>query len=264
MLGHLDDLLYYYDMKIVTWNCNGALRKKLEPLEKLDADLYVIQECENPDASTKSLKNWPDSYLWSGSSKNKGIGVFSKNGVQIKKLPWQREFKLPGAPANSESASWHTNDLKEFLAFRVNNQFNAVAAWTKQSHGGTFGYAGQLWKYLQSHSKDIKDGECVLLGDLNSNIQWDRPDRWWNHSDNVKILDSLGLKSLYHEQYNLDQGEETDPTFYMYRHKNKPYHIDYIFASKMLCYNSKVKCHDPEYWLQFSDHLPLEVKLSLN
>lgn len=250
-------------MKIVTWNCNGALRNKLDCLNELDADLYVIQECENPETSTKPLKDWADSFLWTGGNKNKGIGVFAMNGLQIEKLNWRRKFKLPGAPSGSKSATWKTEDLKEFLSFRVNDQFNVVAAWTKQSPGGTFGYAGQLWKYLQSHGKNIKSDECLLLGDLNSNIQWDRPDRWWNHSDNVQILDSLGLKSVYHELNGLEQGAESEPTFYMYRHKDKPYHIDYIFASESLCTGSKLICHKPEYWLTYSDHVPLEFTLSI-
>ena len=249
-------------MKIVTWNCNGALRRKLDCLDKLDADLYVIQECENPNESTKQFKEWASSYLWAGSNKNKGIGVFSKKGVLIERLNWHRKFKLSGAPTGSKSATWHTEDLKEFLSFRVNDNFNAVATWTKQSRGGTFGYAGQLWKYLQSHGKDIKAGECILLGDLNSNIRWDRPDRWWNHSDNVQILDSLGLQSIYHRQMGVEQGAEIDPTFYLYRHRDKAYHIDYVFASASLLEKCTIYCHDPDYWLQFSDHIPLEVKLS--
>ena len=41
-------------MKIITWNCNGAFRKKFESLVDEDADILVIQECENP-AETKDI-----------------------------------------------------------------------------------------------------------------------------------------------------------------------------------------------------------------
>lgn len=34
-------------MKIVSWNCNGKFREKFSVLQKLDADIYVVQECGN-------------------------------------------------------------------------------------------------------------------------------------------------------------------------------------------------------------------------
>ena len=62
-------------MKIVSWNCNGAFRKKYSILfEKIPADIYVIQECENPEKiSNNKDKEFLTSfnYRWIGENKNK-------------------------------------------------------------------------------------------------------------------------------------------------------------------------------------------------
>lgn len=38
-------------MKIVSWNANGKFREKYKAILELDADIYVIQECENEGVS---------------------------------------------------------------------------------------------------------------------------------------------------------------------------------------------------------------------
>ena len=40
-------------MNIITWNCNGALRKKIEQVDSLGADILVVQECEDPAQSLR-------------------------------------------------------------------------------------------------------------------------------------------------------------------------------------------------------------------
>ena len=40
-------------MKIISWNCNGKFREKFSAILEEDADIYVIQECENPADITK-------------------------------------------------------------------------------------------------------------------------------------------------------------------------------------------------------------------
>ena len=75
-------------MKIVTWNCQGAFRKKVEYILALKPDILIIQECENPDKLdfTKSFVKPKDSYWYSDNGK-KGIAVFSFSDYKITLLP---------------------------------------------------------------------------------------------------------------------------------------------------------------------------------
>jgi exodeoxyribonuclease III len=54
-------------MKIITWNCNMAFRKKADLLLKYQPDILIIPECEHPDkllfeANTPK----PNDTLWFG------------------------------------------------------------------------------------------------------------------------------------------------------------------------------------------------------
>lgn len=61
-------------MKIVSWNCNGKFREKINFVKELDADIYVIQECENPIfCSNNDYKNFTSNYFWTGKNKNIGL-----------------------------------------------------------------------------------------------------------------------------------------------------------------------------------------------
>ena len=74
-------------MKIITWNCNGAFRKKIHLIENLGADILVIQECEDPAQFIGSYSIWAKNYLWTGNNKNRGLGVFIQNDkFTLKKL----------------------------------------------------------------------------------------------------------------------------------------------------------------------------------
>lgn len=249
-------------MKIVTWNCSGALRKKTNEIDSLGADILVIQECEDPSESTKEYRKWAGNYLWTGTSKNKGIGIFPKCGNDVKKLEWTGTYEVKGFKRSHPSHRWQTSDLKLFLPFRANDNFTVLGVWNKGSDSEAFGYMGQFWKYLQIHDVDLSNHKTLIIGDFNSNVIWDRVDRWWNHSGVMNELSIIGIESLYHYQTAEAQGVEKQPTFYLHRKKEKHYHIDYAFLSKDLLPYSEIRIGERKNWIAVSDHMPVSVTIS--
>ena len=227
-------------MRIATWNCNGALRRKLKQADALNADVLVIQECEDPNSSTAEYHSWARDFLWTGSIKSKGIGIFVKNGASI------------------EALNWDSQGLSHFLPARIDHRLSILAIWTQNARPASAGYIGQFWKYFQMH-RDILTQDSLIIGDFNSNSIWDKPRREWNHTTCVQKLEECGFRSLYHLAMDERQGEETTPTFYMYRHESRPFHIDYCFAhlSKIPDSWAGLSVGDPSEWLSFSDHVPM-------
>ncbi|MFO1479975.1 MAG: endonuclease/exonuclease/phosphatase family protein [Turneriella sp.] len=234
-------------MRIVTWNCGGALRNKLQQLQSLNADVYIVQECEDPAVAfeDQAYREFARNYLWTGDLHYKGLGIFTKPELHL------------------ELNDWPTRGLKHFLSARINAEFDLVAMWAHKANSPTFGYIGQLWKYLQFHIDKMQN--VILAGDLNSNVRWDKWDRWWNHSDVVRELDEADIVSLYHLHRDVPQGSEPEPTFFLRKHADRGYHIDYIFASRPIARTlNQLAIGETEIWLKYSDHLPVYVDLSLS
>ena len=228
-------------MKIITWNCNRAFRKKLHRLTDLEADLLIIQECENPAKlgnEYNQYREWAGDYLWHGTNQNMGIGIFPKNGTHIKRLHWPDD------------------GLQFFLPCTVNNTFNLVGVWTKDA--ASHAYIGQLWKYLQLNKDKLTANNSVICGDFNSNVFWDKKRRNWNHSDVVQELAQIGMVSYYHHYYGLEHGQENLPTMYLLKNPEKSYHLDYAFTSEaLLPQSSEFLIGEPSLWMSLSDHMPL-------
>ena len=227
-------------MKVLTWNCNGALRRKLDKLSEFEADVMVIQECENPETTRdENYKSWAKNHIWVGENKNKGLGVFVNQKTTIKKYRWS------------------SAGLKYFIPCRINETFNLLGVWC--CNAPTYGYIGQFWNYLQLHRKKLDT--CVLAGDFNSNVFWDRPMRSWNHSDVVRELKGLNIESAYHLHHQEDQGKERTPTFFLYKNLAKSYHLDYIFASSNIHKTRKeISVGPPSQWIGMSDHMPVMLE----
>lgn len=229
-------------MRLVTWNCNGALRRKHQLLDALDADILVIQECEDPAQSTAAYRDWAGDFAWIGYGKNKGIGIFPRRGQRIERL------------------AWPSGGFELFLPVRISGDLDVLGVWTQNASPSNTAYIGQFWHYLQAHGDKLAP-RTIVAGDFNSNAIWDKPRRVWNHSTCVDELAAGDFRSLYHLAKGEQQGAESQPTFYLHRSELKPYHIDFVFAHEALIggLEPSVRVGSPSDWIGVSDHMPVTV-----
>jgi exodeoxyribonuclease-3 len=237
-------------MKLILWNCQGAFRNKAEIILRLKPDILVIQECENPEKlifNNSTIK--PNDFLWFGDNQHKGLGIFSFS-----------DFKF-------EILEQHNPEFKIVVPIKVtnhNNSFVLFAIWANNAGDKNNRYIEQVWKAINYYDEILNTETTILAGDFNSNKIWDRKHRIGNHSTVVDKLESKSIFSIYHKHYNEEQGKESKPTFYLQRNKDKPYHIDYCFASENLMEKFKdIEIGTYENWIEYSDHSPVIVKFEL-
>ncbi len=231
-------------MKIVSWNCNGAFRKKFQFISQEQADIYIIQECEDPYQIVKIdpvFKLFSQNCLWVGDNKNKGLGVFVKSGLSINKIEFSYNYK--------------ELNLKWFLPFEINNQ-QIIAVWSHHGDSDEYRYIGQFWCFLQINKELLS--KSIILGDFNSNAIWDYKRSECTHTNCVKQLNDIGIKSIYHTLDNIEHGKELIPTFYLQKKLDKKYHIDYIFSPIELINRTKIfNIGNFDKWKEISDHVPI-------
>jgi exodeoxyribonuclease III len=233
-------------MKIITWNCNMAFRKKAPLILTHKPDILIVPECEHPDKLKFDTNTpIPTDMLWFGSNKNKGLGIFSYSNCR---------FKLRRN---------HNPELKMIIPVAVTGMefnFTLYAIWANNPDDPDGQYVEQVWKAIHHYDKKLKNKQTLLVGDFNSNTIWDRKYRVGNHSHVVERLEKKGIFSCYHLHHKQVQGKEEHPTFYLYKHRDKPYHLDYCFASvDMTDRIESVEIGEYDHWKQYSDHVPVMV-----
>lgn len=236
-------------MRIIEWNCQGAFRNKYQRILSLKPDIIIIPECE-PEEKLKFGKQIPQptDFFWYSDNESKGIGVFSYSDYKFELL---KEFN----PKFSYIIPLKVSNNKEsFLLFAI---------WAKDNKEDPRArYIAQVWLALDYYSH-LLNQNTILIGDFNSNQIWDDNSRLGNHSDVVAVLCQNKIRSLYHEQFGIEHGKEEDHTFFMYRKIEKPYHIDYCFASnQFINQGSNIQLGNPDEWIDISDHIPLIVDIN--
>ena len=223
-----------------------AFRKKADIILKHQPDILIVPECEDPNKLIFSAEaQKPTDSLWFGQNPNKGLGIFSYCNFRFKLL------------------DVHEDSFKMVIPIAVSNEqfgFTLFAIWANNPKDPDGHYITQVWKAINHYDALITNRQTILVGDFNSNTIWDKPKREGNHSTVVKKLEAKDIYSVYHKHFNQTQGSEQHPTLYMYRKKDKSYHIDYCFASKdILDHLKSVEVGEYEFWCRYSDHVPVIV-----
>ena len=222
-------------MRIVSWNCSGKFREKFKKIQELDADIYVIQECEDPQKYEKTdYGRFARNYIWTGENRSRGLGLFAKQEILI------------------EDHHWDSYCLRNFISARINGRFDLIGVWACDP------YIKEYYVFQCIHINKFTD-ETVIIGDFNSNKIWDKKNAVRSHMNVVRALEEKNLVSAYHSVYHENQGEETHPTFYMRRCAGQGYHIDYCFIQEGRIKEYRIL--QAEEWLKDSDHLPLMLEI---
>ena len=219
-------------MKIISWNCCGKFREKFSFIQTLDADVYVIQECENPEKYKKQFEGFFSNYCWFGEKDSKGLAIFAKNDIVM------------------ERNDWPVYCLRHFVSVKLNGLIDLIGVWASPP------YIEEYYIY-QSINIDKYGDRTLIIGDFNSNVKWDKDHGKRNHSTVVKELKEKNIVSAYHYVTGEKEGAETKSTFYLYRHDDKKYHIDYCFLNPT--YIKKFEILESEKWLEHSDHMPIQI-----
>ncbi len=222
-----------------------ALARKAPSLMSLNPDIAVIQVCS--EKSVDVLSHHGFSGLWFGANPNKGLAVFCSKEftVQAEDKPfgkWVVPVRVHGAVVD----------------------FNLLAVWacpvgTKRADN----YIGEVHRCLVKHRRWFSKSPAVAAGDFNSNVQWDANHPGRNHTEVVRLFDGHRLISAYHTHHGEKQGAETQPTYYFYRHQDKPFHIDYVFVPRGWRLRS-VEVGSFRGWGHLSDHVPMMVDVSIS
>jgi len=234
-------------MRIIEWNCQGAFRKKNEEILNLNPDILIIPECESPEKlQFGKLTPKPNDSFWYSDNGKKGIGIFSFSDFKFELL---KEFNPKFRYIIPLKVTGNNGSFLLFAIWAMDNKENKAAR-----------YIGQIWLAINYYER-LLNLDSILVGDYNSNQIWDEKERVGNHTDVVNKLKEYGILSLYHEQNKVAHGQEKEHTFFMYRKLEKPYHIDYCFASQCFIQNGyKIKLGEPNQWISISDHVPLIIE----
>jgi hypothetical protein len=220
-------------MKIVVWNCHGALDRKFSTLTELAPDIAIVPECPNPQlAAMRSVRSAVSSSTWSGLSDRRGLAVLAFG-----------EYRLEALPVEDREPRF-------FQPIHVGGPcaLNLLAVWTRISTKDLDDYAAAVQAALDVHARFIASGPTVLAGDFNT-------------TKYRLVEQAAGVRSAYHLRHS-DKRVDT----HVNAGRKGRYHLDYVFVPSAWKESVRdVRIGDVDDYIArgLSDHAPVTVELQV-
>jgi hypothetical protein len=222
-------------MRLVVWNCNMALDRKLPRLLQLEPDVAVVPECGDLALDRmQAVKRSASWSCWRGENPNKGLAVLAFGGIRGETL----------RPVGSE----HRYFIP--IRFAAPLDLTLVAVWT-QSRSGLRGYRPALLGGVDAALRNLPGREAVVAGDFNTmNVS--------------RLEEQFDVRSAYHCFFQEDAERESRNTAFNKKDGAHGYHLDYVCVPSR--WTSRIKRVEVGAWRQWrdvSDHVPVVVDMDV-
>jgi len=224
-------------LRLIAWNCHhGSLSKCLADLAGYSPDVVFLQECA--PAETLPLAG---QFVARRINARKGIALGTPHAG----------YRLAKTRSRARAG-------QAFVCASVDGpvSFTALGIWGQTPH-----YVNDVMRTLDAYETVLRSGPSVVMGDLNSGTDLNKPgDPSNRHARVLARLTGLGLVSAYHAFHRVAHGREAHPTYRHLRNPLRPWHIDFCFVPAGWEGNLKhVDVIDGDDWAGRSDHLPLKI-----
>jgi exonuclease III len=186
-------------VRIGTWNCAGALTKKWDVLERVAADVTVVQECASTTVAEAADRGWQA--CWRGTDP-KGLAVVARPGFQLLALSSVGDWSLPVQVRGARTFT--------IIGFWALPRTLTGCSYTQQAH-------------LTLRDVDRSHGDVAMAGDFNA---YDHPD----HRTFLEAMAERGLVSAFHVDREELRDEESEATYFHGWTAPGRSHIDLVFV----------------------------------
>ena len=236
-------------LRIVTWNCNMALDRKLERLLALRPDVAIIQECASPDHGARGWRSVCRACDWVGFNPDKGLGILTFDDLTL-----------------SRDATY-SDAYSLYLPVAVRGRccFPLLGVWVADRRRIPPGATNEPAAAISYYAPFLAAAPSVVAGDFNRLPQ--QMSARAKGGPGTSVMALLGQAGLANADYVMSDAtgqEALRRTHYHQRHFARGFVVDYLFIPAP--FGTRLSAFEvgaPHDWLGLSDHVPLVAEIDM-